>query len=326
MKWNFCIALLLVFTAFNASSTGHLSNKKKQPGYYILPDTGKSVKDTSKVSSDTSLDDEDDVKHRKYEIGLEGANDQPNHGIRNKAGALPYLEPSFTYRAKSGFNIEVDDQFLLVKKNGGFDVFTLNPGWDFDLSDNTTINGNLTFNSYKKKTPNTLKSGLEWVPEAYIDQYIIGELEGKFTIDYDIYRRVSDTIPKTPNDIIFTPDLLYTFSWDFGKLKKCSVSVIPEASFEFGTRNFYTNYVNNTITDSTTNNIKKRSKYVSATSNSSFGAIDYNLMLSIELKLRQFSIEPELTYTRPLYSQPNVPSTPYAFGSITLTYTIKGKK
>lgn len=321
MRGNFVIAMILIFPALNAFPNGHLTNKKHKPLLYILPDT------TVKANStDTSSDDE---KHRKYEIGLEGANDQTNHGIRS-AQPVPYFKPSFTYTAKSGFYVEADDEFIpaskgVTKQQSGFDIFDLNPGWDFDLTDNTTFDVNLTYTYAKLRTPSLVRSNLRWIPETYIDQYIIGELEGKFTIDYDIYAKppAKSGEPATPNDIVFTPDLLYTFEWDFGKHKQNSLSFIPEVSLDFGTRNFITGYKNLKVSDTAKNTGKAKYYPIESTS---FGTLDYNIMLSIELTLGKFSIEPEITYMVPLYNDSSIPSTPYAYGSITLTYTIKSKK
>ena len=291
--------------------------------FQIMPDTAKKASDTTKTDSTA----DEDVKHRKFQIGLEFANDQSNHGLKNSS-PLPYMEPSFTYTSKSGFYIEVEDQFLFVgksvsKSRGGFDVFTANPGWDFDLSDNTSLDLNITYNYYKKKTPDLLKSGLFLVPEVYLDQYIIGELEGRVTIDYDMYKVTNPKQPKTPNDFVITPDLQYSFEWDFGKHKKNSFSFIPEVSVDFGTKNFITVYQDNVISDTATNS---KTNYNTSSSNS-FGALDCNVIVTLELKLGKFKIEPILNYVIPLYNENNIVSSkPYGYGSLSLTYTLKSKK
>lgn len=320
MRGYYVAGLLYLIAVKALASDG---NGLSRHSIWLMPVDTNLHKDTSKADDA----DDEDIKHREFAIGLEAANDQNNHGLHNKGKALPYFEPSFTYTAKSGFYIEVDDQYLIPvkgipKKRAGFDVFGLNPGWDWDVSDNTTINANITYNKFKAKTPNLIKSNLFLTLESYLDQYIVGELEGRFTADYDIYKKPTTNQPTTPNDIIFTPDLQYTFEWDFSK--KGSLSVIPEANVEFGTRNFYTSYQNNVI-DSTVGSSKKTT-YVAENANSSFGTLDYNIILSIELKLGAFSIEPVITYAHPLYNPSNLSNPPIAYGSITLTYTIKSKK
>jgi len=320
MRGNNCIWLLLLLPALNAFSTD-LSANQKNHTQYVFPDSNKVklAKDTAKKDSTN----DDDIKHRRYEIGLNGASDQGNHGLHNKNTKLPYLEPNFTYYAKSGFYIETSDQFLLVKKEGGFDVFGLNPGWDFDPGENTTVNLNYQYYGFKKKTPNEVSSSLGNDIESYIEHYI-GNLEGKFTADYNIYTQQNKNQAKTPNDIIFTPDIQYDFEIDFGK--KSSIDIIPEANIAFGTRNFYTQYLDNAASDSSSNNLNPKKASYSANSNASFGTVDYEFLLSIEYTIGKFCIEPSFAYSHPLYNSSSVPSTPLIYGSISLTYTLKSKK
>ena len=298
-------------------STGHIS--AKESSHFILND-GDSNKKTNDSTSDS------DVKHRKFEFSVVGANDQTHYGLRNNNLKLPYIQPGFTYTAKSGFYIGINDQYLILKgSKGGFDVFGVNPGYDWDISDNTTIDFNFQYYHFRKGTPNLIRGSLSSDLETYLDQYIYKDLEGRLTIDYDIYSAPKNNQPKTPNDFIFTPDLLYTFEWDFSK--KNSLSFIPEASVDFGTRNFYTQYQNAVAGDSITKGYKPKKQNYASTSNSSFGLLDYNLILSIELSLGNFNFEPMITYNAPLYLPTGTTKNkPAVFGSITLSYTIKSKK
>jgi hypothetical protein len=310
------IILLCVLPACYVLANDHNTIAQKARLNSMTPgDTLKAIKDTTAVDSD-------DVKTRTFEFSLEGASDQTHYGLHNATTKLPYLEPGFTYTAKSGFYISTSDQFLLVKKEGGFDVFSLNPGWDVDLTDNTTYNFNLQYYHFKAKTPDQIKGSLASDLETYIEQDL-GNFVGKFSIDYNIYKAVAGQ-PKTPNDIVFSPDISYDFIKHFGK--KSEILVIPEADFDFGTRNFYTQYENNTITDSTQNNLKPKKKLLAGNTNSSFGTLDYNLILNLEYKIGKFSIEPAFTYSQPLYNPSNPPTKPTAFGSVTLAYTIESKK
>jgi hypothetical protein len=311
MKGISVITLLLLFPALAAFATDHYTNKKKL-SHFILPD------DTTKVAPADTASDDEDVKHRKYEFSLEGASDQSHYGLSNNV-KIPYIEPSFTYTAKSGFYIEVGDKDVLIKKGGGFDEFNLNPGWDFDVTDNTTLNLNYTFYHYKPGSSVLIKSTMISTLEGYAEQDL-GNLSGKLTLDYNIYKGKA-----TPNDVAITPDLSYLFDWDISN--KCELTVTPEANMDFGTRNFYTQYQNNLSNDSTTINPKHRKIQYAPKSNSSFGVLDYNLLLTVEFRIGKFSIEPAITYTRSLYTPPNTPSVPpLTYGSITLNYTVKGKK
>jgi type 1 fimbria pilin len=279
-------------------------------------------KDSASASDST----DDDVKKRSYAIGLEGANDKTNYGLRDPTQKLPYLEPSFTYSAKSGFYIEAGDQYLLLKKGGGFDVFNLNPGWNIDLSGNTTLNFSgqyYHFRDGKNKSVQLIESSLAEDLASYIEEDI-GNLTGKFTAAYNFYTQVPNQ-PKTPGDIIFTPDANYDFIIHFGE--KSKLTFTPEAYLDFGTRNFYTNYLNAKANDSAANGENVKKKSYAGNSNSSFGFLDYDFELSITYKLGKFELEPQLIYCRSLYTpEPKQPNKPSYIGSITLTYTITSKK
>jgi hypothetical protein len=278
-------------------------------------------KDTivKKVDADTT--DDDDVKYRTYEIGLMGASDQSHYGLHS-SGKIPYLEPSFTYTAKSGFYIEVSDQFILKKDSGGFDVFGLNPGWNIDLTDNTTLNFNYQFYYVRPKSPDLVRSSLFNCIETYIEQDL-GDFEGKFSIDYDIYKAQPGQ-PKTPSDIVFSPDITYDHEFDFKH--KQSLDIEPEASFDFGTRNMYTQYQNTLVSDSAANVKNYKARYRAANSNASFGTLDLSFVLTVEYQIGKFKIEPAVTYAYPLYHPSGLNNAPTFYGSITLGYKIKGKK
>lgn len=312
MRKYLFVLFIMALSITNAFSASPFHDKKP-----------KTVSSDSTRANDTIKDDSL-VKTRTYSIELEGANDQSHLGLRN-AKPMPYLEPGFTYSAKSGFYIGVSDQYLLIKQHGGFDIFGINPGWNIDFSDNTTLNFNFQYYHSRKNTPNYVKGGLSSVLETYLDQYIIGELEGRLTIDYDIYKAYKNQT-KTPNDFLFTPDLQYTFEWDFGK--KSSLSIIPEANIDLGTKNIYT-IVRQASQNDSVNNLKTLKKNYPVSNNSSFGALDYNLILSVELSLGRFSIEPKVTYTCPLYNSTNLALTKsksFVLGSITFTYDIESKR
>jgi len=313
MRRYLCVALLSVSVIHYSLATDHNLLKEKHQ-VYLKPG------DTTKKATDTASDD--DVKVRIFKISVEGASDQTNHGLHNAATKLPYLEPSFTYMAKSGFFIGTSDQFLLVKKDGGFDVLGINPGWDVDITDNTSFDFNYQYYHFKAKTPDLVRSSLNSDIESYISQDL-GDFTGKLTVDYDIYSAIKGQ-PKTPNDFVFTPDIRYFFDKHFGK--KSAIIIMPEVSLDLGTRNFYTQYENNTITDSNTNNLKVKRKLLAGNSNSSFGALDYNLILTLKYKIGKFDIKPAFTYTDPLYKTPGTSNSPTAFGTISLDYLIESKK
>jgi hypothetical protein len=306
-----------LFFSGRVYSSGHDNLKSFGLRNNLLP------KDSTSKSTDTSSDD-DDIKYRKFAFGLEASSDQSHYGLHDNTAKIPYLEPSFTYTAKSGFYIELSDQYVLIKKNGGFDAFGINPGWDIDLSENTTLNFNYQHYTFSGHSSQLIRSSLSNALEGYIT-HDIGNLEGKLTIDYDIYKKDSSKSQKsTPNDFIFTPDLSYDFEWDIGT--RSSLTVSPEASLDLGTKNFYTQYLNSKANDSLSKGYKIKKKDYSSTTNSSFGALDYNLILTIEYKVGRFKFEPAFTYSYPLYNPSNLPNPPSAYGSITVMYTIKSKK
>lgn len=279
------------------------------------------------ADSATAKDSDEDLKERSYAIGLEGCSDQEHYGLRDSKQKLPFLEPSFTYTAKSGFYMDVSDQFLLMKKGGGFDVFGWNPGWNIDLTDNTTLNFNWQGYIFRSKSVNLIGSSEASGLSTYIEQDI-GNLIGTFTAAYDIYKKPTNSkIPKTPNDFIFTSDLSYNFEYKWGVKTKQSFAVIPEVSLDFGTANFITNYENLKASDSTTSGLNPKNKSYTANTNSSFKLLDYSFTLSIEYDISKFEIEPQFTYCIPGYNtNPSQPNPKTAIVSLTLTYKIHSKK
>ncbi len=282
---------------------------------------------THSPDSTTSADSNADIKTREFAIGLEACNDQEHLGLRDPNQRLPYLEPSFTYTAKSGFYIGVTDQFLLMKKGGGFDVFGWNPGWNIDLTDNTTLNVNWQGYVFRRKSVNLIGSSEASGLSTYIEQDM-GNLTGKFTAAYDIYKKPTNSkIPKTPNDFEFTPDLSYNFEYKWGAKTKQSFAVIPEASLDFGTANFITNYENLKASDSASNLLNPKKTSYAANTNSKFEILDYSLILSLDYNVGKFEIEPQFTYCIPAFkSIANQPSPNTAIVSVTFTYNIRSKK
>jgi len=276
--------------------------------------------DTAKKAAETDSTDDDDDNVRSYAIGLTYGSDQSYHGIHSNT-KLPYLEPNFTYTAPSGFYIEASVQDILIKKGGGFDAFDFNPGWNIDLSDNTTLNFNLSHYIFRAKTPVTIKSDLSNSLETYIDQSV-GETDFKLSVDYNYYKQ-KDTI-KTPGDFILSPDITHDFKIKLNQ--KSSLTFIPEGSIDFGTRNAYTHYLVNTGADTVSVVNKKTGKRERVTripNNSSFGTLDYNLILTINYKIGNFEIEPAFNHTVPLYKPSGTPNTPLNSVTIALVYTIK---
>lgn len=273
------------------------------------------------VKNDSLQSDSDDDMDRLFAFGLEYASDQASKGLHNNI-KIPYLEPNFTYTAPKGFYIEASDQYVLPKKISGFDAFCLNPGWDVDITDDADWNINYTHYWFSANTVNLIKSSLSNDLETYISQWI-GNLKGKFTVDYSIYKGNN-----SPNDFTFTPDLLYKFKWKLGKNAKLKVK--PEASIDIGTRNYYTQYLvaeaSAAEKDSAAKGLKpKGAKKINPDENSSFGTLDYNLILTIDLSVGKWDFEPSFNYTDPLYKPSNIPNPPTGYFMFSVVYTIATK-
>jgi len=278
--------------------------------------------DTTKKAADDTADDDDD-NLRSYAMGLTYGSDQSFHGIHS-GKQLPYLEPNFTYTAPSGFYTLLSFQDILIKK-GGLDAMDINPGWDITLADNTTLNFNISHYTFRKGTPATIKSDLSNEVATYIDQWV-GETEGKFTVAYDYYKQ-TDSL-KTPGDIMLTPDLAHTFTIKFSG--KSSLSIIPEADIDFGTRNAYSQYESAVDTAAVYKEVRKNGKLVrqyTPPNNTSFGTVDYNFILTLDLKIGHFEFQPAFTHNKSLYNPTTngvsvAPTTPLNSLTIALVYTI----
>jgi hypothetical protein len=311
-KCGLIIFTVLFFTlkSFGGNRLSFPLENKLQSSPLVSPaDTAKKI-----ANSDTT--DEDDDTVRSFAFGISYGSDQSYHGIHSNV-KLPYIEPNFTYTAPKGFYVEVSAQDILVKKAGGFDALDLTPGWNIDLADNTTLNFNLSHYIFRAGTPATIRSDLSDAVETYLDQWI-GETEGKFTVDYDYYKKTSKV--RTPGDIILSPDLAHTFKFKFKH--KSSLSLVPEGSVDFGTRNAYTHYEAN-IGDSIKS--QQQGKKSQIPSNTSFGTLDYNFVFTIDYKIGRFEIEPAVNYTAPLYIAQGVSSKPLGYLTLDLTYTIDKK-
>lgn len=282
--------------------------------HLILPPGKKApVKDTATANNST----DDNV--RSYAIGLTYGTDQSFHGIHSNI-KIPYLEPNFTYTAPSGFYFLVSFQDILVKDSGGFDALQLNPGWDIDLAENTTLNFNVSHYTFRPKTPLTIRSDLSNALETYIDQWV-GETEGKFSVDYDYYKQTSKI--KTPGDIVLTPDIAHTFQITLSD--KASISLIPEGDIDFGTRNAYSHYQENEG-DTVVNEKNKSGQNIKVRrtpDNSSFGTLDYTLTFTIDFQIGNLDIEPALNYNEGLYKVTGVPTSALTYGTLAFTYTIE---
>lgn len=307
-KINLLTLLLLLFMIKGVFASSLHSGGNR----HTLPEA---VRDSAKKDTVASDSTEED-KNRLFAIGAEFASDQEQYGLHNKNVKIPYIEPSFTYTAPKGFYVEVEDEYVLrPAKIQGFDLLSANPGWNIDLSDYTTLNFN--YNRYfTKNTPDIIKSNESNTLETFIYHWI-GNLRGEFTVDYDIYKGNN-----SPNDFVFTPDLEYKFKWKFGK--KSSLKIKPEASVDIGSRNFYTQYEKAQEADSTSEKLKPK-KTTSSTENSSFGTLDYNLILTIVYAVGKFEFEPAFTYTDPLYNPSDLSNPPTAIFTFSVTYTISTK-
>jgi len=302
---RYIAVLVLVYIGSKAFATNACS------GFSTLRQVNDTVKKDS-ADSDTT----DDDLNRMFAFGLEYASDQTQYGLHNNV-KIPYLEPNFTYTAPKGFYITLSEQYLLPKKVAGFDAFCLNPGWDIDFGDNTTLDFSYTHYTFPSKSPNFIRSSLSNSLESFVEQWL-GNLRGKFTIDYNIYKQ-----KKTPNDIMFTPQLMYKFKWKLSE--KTALKFKPEVSVDFGTRNFYTEYLQAVQADSVSKNPKAKPKTIASNANSSFGTLDYNIALPLDFAICKFDLEPAFNYPHPLYTPSNLPNPPTAYFTFSVIYTISTK-
>jgi hypothetical protein len=307
-----CGLPLLIIFFFSIKSFGGsrpsfpVANKSSAGPVSLTKDTIKKVADTA--SSDNDDDDDGTDTMRSYAIGLDGGNDQSSHGIHS-GSRTPYVEPNFTYTAPKGFYTIVQDCYYLMGKGKGYNIFGIDPGWNIDLYDDATLNANWTHNFLGSAAARKLPSqDISNIPETYFSQNF-GETECRFTIDYDMYSNTSRV--KTPNDWIFTPDLNHTFKIRIGEKK--FIELIPEASYDCGTRNAATHFA---VNNGDTTRINKSGK------GASFGSLDYNLILTVDLKIHHFEFEPAINLTQPLYAIPGQSDKSYGYVTVALIHTI----
>ena len=165
---------ILVFTVlfFTVKCFGgnYISNsgQTKFPGNPSSP-----KKDSVKKADSKDTADEDDGPDadsvRSYAFGLNYGSDQQYHGVHSNL-KLPYLQPNFTYTAPKGFYCELLDQYII---GGGskYNAFAVDPGWNIDLADNTTLNFNWSHFFLGNHPPQILASvDISNTIETYIEQ------------------------------------------------------------------------------------------------------------------------------------------------------------
>lgn len=326
------LSLVFAVVFFSIKSFGgnlpSLLTAKKTPNHpaTFTIDTAKkaTVSDTGKKAKDDDTSDDDS---RSYAIGLTYGNNQAYHGIHSNE-KLPYIEPNFTYTAPSGFYTELFDQYLL-RGGSKYNAFAATPGWNIDLTDNTTLNFNYTHYFLGSNPPAFLiSSDVSNSFETYIEQWI-GKTKGRLSLDYDAYKKTAKV--KTPNDFLITPDIEHDFNITLSK--KSSISINPEGEISFGTRNASSHYAANSGADTVLSGqagklSRMQQKELQAqqekqeTDNKSFGTLSYTLTLGVDYTIGNFDAEPAYNYNVSLYNTPGASNKPLGYFTIALTYTI----
>ncbi len=210
----------------------------------------------------TSVDDSSNV--REYDFTIEYGSTRLYRGI--KSSSNPYIKPSFTYAAPSGFFTGIGSYISL--DSGMVDETDFSAGYEFSLSKKTKLS--LEYIHYFFRNSQLANSQIKNGVELYL-RHSFGILKTKLYIDGDFGDGTSDRSVTIDNSL----DLVVIDAED------SKMSIKPGFSFSMGTLNL----------------VRKIKKDVLSTG---FGLTNYDLSLAVEYEIGRFIFEPEATYDFPV--------------------------
>jgi len=180
---------------------------------------------------------------------------------RKDSVILPYITPVIGYFDKSGFFVDASLSYLAASGNSRIDLFTLETGYDFTISDK--FSGGIYGSKYFYNNSSTA-----------VRSETKGSLGGSISYDPGIITASAgiDLSFASKTDIILSGSLAHGFN--FGE-KGNEWGITPTISVNLGTQNSYQDYVK-----------KRKSKggsntAILTTTPSNFGILDYELSLPI---------------------------------------------
>jgi hypothetical protein len=204
----------------------------------------------------------------EFDLGLEYGTTRLYRGI--KSSSNPYLKPSFTYYAASGFYAGVAGYFSL--DSGLVDETDLNVGYEFLQAENTRAS--LEFTHYFFRNNKLANSEIKNELELYLHHDFGSVFNSKLYLDADFGNGSTDYSATLENGFDF---LLYDAE---------DASLIMRPAFG--------------LTAGTLNLVKKVKKDVIS---SGFRLTNYDLSLSLEYNTGRFSIEPCAAYDFPVHEK-----------------------
>ncbi|MBC7694678.1 MAG: hypothetical protein H7141_04440 [Burkholderiales bacterium] len=220
------------------------------------------------------------------------------YGGRKDSLATPYITPVIGYYNKSGFFVEGSLSYLVATEDSRIDLFTLETGYDFTISDKLSggIYGSKYFynnssTSVRSESKGGLGGSLTYDPGAII---FSGGLDLSFA---------------SKTDIFISGSLAHGFY--FGD-KGNEWSISPTVAVNLGTQNFYQDYIKNRKFKGGRRGRggdKSGNSTVQTKSSNNFGVLDYELSLPITYDGNKWG-----TFFTPTYA---IPQNPVSFASST---------
>lgn len=200
---------------------------------------------------------------------------------RKDSVANPYLSVDFGYYHKSGWYVSGSASYQT--NNHVFDLFSIDAGYNWEISDKLTASFNADKPFYNKKST-SIASGIK------------ASLDASLTYDTDFITAEASfsSVFSKKTDILTSGVLSHTFEID-GFNDDSYWGIKPEVTANFGTQNFFDDY-------------KVRSskrKVLSATnttvvSNNKFQVLDYEFSLPVSYNAKNWGITFSPVYAIPL--------------------------
>jgi hypothetical protein len=204
--------------------------------------------------------------------------------------ATPYLTPTIGYFNKSGFYVSGSLSYLTSSQESHIDLFSLDAGYDFDITDK--FSASLSANkSFYNKSSTAIKSDIS------------GTLGASLSYDFDFvqFTAGSDLLFAQKTDVAVNLALAHAFH--FGE-EGNAFMLTPSFTTNMSTLNFYEGYTNRKV-GKRVNQANPNAASVSATTtvnNNKFTLLDYELSAPFAYDAKKFGV-----FFTPSYALPQNP-------------------
>ena len=294
-------------------------------------------------------------KTRYFVFGLDAGNNF-SYMNRTDQSTYPYLNPSFLYKAKSGFYVMTGAYSVAnVKTDYGINPWVeldLGTGWKYKIDDNNRIGFGYSYSAYDRNFP-LLASALSnniianyahnfsWLDARASFDYSFGKLGGDSVLSTKTTTNAKGKVKKkvvekatffSSHDVFLNLNISHSFDWDDVVTKDDEISFDPGVTMSLGTNNFYNNYYKRTLLSKKLKRKVSQTEADTTTSASDAGAAtfmvrEYILDFPLSYTYGRFDFTADFSYIIPV-NQPTDPDfkvNPYSLFKLSLAYMISKK-